>query len=376
MNVRKRGDVWEYRFYISQDGKRRQISKSGFKTKKECEREGMRSLAYYENGGIYTKLENITFSELLDLWFSSCSANWKPNTKNLYSKIIRLKIRPKLGTFKVRTLTPLKIQQFVNETFEELSPQYAKLVRIVLIASLKYAVVPLGILSGSPAEYVKAPRISAQKKDSETISADYLKTIISEIPEPYKTAIIISFYTGLRLGEVFALNWCDFNFSDKIINVNKTMSYTANTWRISTPKTPTSCRLVSLPDALVLHMEQFKRWQLENSLKYGEFYIQNYIDDELLNYESGDKTDLILREPNGAFAKPARMQAICRKYRIRFHSLRHTHATTLISSGVNPKIVQERLGHSNISTTLQTYVHPDRKSHDEAAQIFNRYAIN
>ena len=376
MNIRKRGNVWEYRFDISQNGKRKQISKSGFKTKKECEKEGFRSLSYYENGGIPTKLENITYSELLDLWVASSSGKWKPNTKSLYEKIIRLKIKPKLGSFRVRTLSPLKIQQFVNEIYETMSPQYAKLVRIVLMSSLKYAVVPLAVITSSPAEYVKAPRMPKQKTESETIPIDEVRRIVADLPEPYSAAVVISFYTGLRLGEVFALNWGDLLLNDKIIVVNKTMSYSSNLWRISTPKTSSSVRSVAIPDSLIKYLENYKKSQLKNRLKYGEFYIQNYIDNEILNFENGDPTDFILREENGSFAKPSKMQALCRKHGIKFHSLRHTHATALIASGVSPKIVQERLGHSNISITLQTYVHPDKNSHREAAETFERFALN
>ncbi len=374
MTIRKRGNVWEYRFYISADGKRKQISKSGFQTRKKCEKEGIKALSYYENGGIETKLDDLTINSLLDVWYSAMSPNWKPTTKETYAKVIRLKIKPELGQFKVKSLTPLRIQDFINEVYRENSSQYAKLIKIVLSSALKYAVVPLGLIQSSPCEYVKIPR-TQPSINADVVSLDKIRSSIKNMPECYALAVLVSFYTGMRIGEVFALNWSDIDKDNKIININKTMSFSSNMWLITTPKTKTSIRQIPIPDNLIKHLDNYRRDQLSNKLKYGEYYIENYNDDGKINLENGDLTDLIFREENGTFAKPNLMQYYCRKNGFHFHSLRHTHATTLIQSGINPKIVSERLGHSSISITLQIYVHPDEKSHREAAETFEKFIL-
>ena len=87
MTIRKRNDSWEYRFDIARvNGKRKQISKSGFKTKKECEKEALKALAYYQNGGLVVNYENISFADLLDLWYETNLPTWKIQTaKEIFS---------------------------------------------------------------------------------------------------------------------------------------------------------------------------------------------------------------------------------------------------------------------------------------------------
>ena len=374
MTIRKRGDVWEYRFYISTDGKRKQYSKSGFRTKKECEIEGLKALSYFENGGTETKFDDMSLNALLDLWLSVASANLKATTKETYQKAIKNKIAPELGQFRVRSITPLKMQEFINKVYKENSPQYAKLIKIILSSAFKYAVVPLGVLQSSPCEYVKIPRTQPTIKPK-VVSTEIVKKSLSNMPEPYSVAVLVSFYTGMRIGEVFALSWDDIDTVKKTININKTMSFTAHSWFITTPKTKTSIREIPIPEILVRYLENYKANQLSNKLKYGEYYIENYLDNEEVNTQQGELLDLVFREENGTFAKPNMMQYYTRKNGFHFHSLRHTHATTLIESGISPKIVSERLGHSNISITLQIYVHPDDKSHREAAETFEKIVL-
>lgn len=374
MTIRKRGEVWEYRFSITTDGERRQFSKSGFRTKKECQLEGLKALAYYENGAIDTKFESISFNRLFEIWYASMSPNWKQTTAQLYKGIYERNLKEEFGFLKVKSITPLKIQEFVNKTYSENSPQYAKLVKIVLSSAFKYAVLPLGIIPSSPCEYVKTPRTEPRIK-SETVSIEKIKEALTNIPEPYSLAILVSFYSGMRLGEVFGLCWEDIDSDNKIINVNKTMSYSSSNWHLTTPKTKTSIRKIPVPKILFDYLEGYKKNLLSNKMKYGEYFMENYVNDSIVNTESGEKVDLVFREENGKFAKPDLMQYFCRRNGFRFHALRHTHATKLIADGINPKIVQERLGHSTVSITLQIYVHPDEKSHREAAEKFEKIAF-
>lgn len=372
MTIRKRGNVWEYRFDAAKvGGKRKQITKSGFKTKKACEDAAIKAQNYYKNGGLLVSYADLSYADLLSLWFETMRPTWKPNTAELYKKIIELKLTPALGSFKVKSLTPLKIQDFINQIYKENSLNYARLVRIVLGASLKYAVVPLGIIPSSPAEYIKIP-----KKDKPTepscVDLETIQKAFNEIKAPYNVALMIALHTGLRLGEVFALNWGDIDLNNKIIDVNKTLSYTSKSWLISSPKTNESRRRVPFGDSLARLLSSYRAEQLKNKIEYGQFYVKNFIKDGLVNFESGTETDFLLTERWGAFAKPSSMERYCRKYGFRFHALRHTHATSLMDAGINPKIVKERLGHSNVSITLQTYTHPTEDAQRAAVSVFEK----
>lgn len=369
MTIRKRNNFWEYRFEIAKvDGKRKRISKSGFKTKKECESAALKAQNYYKNGGLLTDYAEISFSDLLDLWLEVMKPTWKQSTYDLYSKIIELKIKKSLGTYKVKSLSPVAIQKYINEIYSELSPNYAKLIKIVLCSAMKYATTPLGIIPSSPCEYIKIPK-HEQITQTKTLEEDIF-SICDNVSEPFRTALLVSYFTGMRIGEVFALNWNDIDLKGKTINVDKTLSYSGNSWRISTPKTKTSIRVIPIGDSLCRILSNHKAYQLKNKVYYGKFYVKNYLKDSCLNHESGEETDFVFTTKWGEFAKPSEMQRICRKFGFKFHQLRHTHATKLIESGISPKIVQERLGHSNITTTLQTYTHPTKEMQLEAVRVF------
>lgn len=376
MTIRKRNDSWEYRFDVAKiNGKRKQISKSGFKTKKECEKEAFKALAYYQNGGLMVNYAEISYADLLDLWFNTMKPTWKPKTADLYSNIIKNKLKVSLGQFKVKSITPLKMQEYINEVYQTHSQNYARLIRIVAGESLKYAVVPLGIISSSPCEYLRVPH-SDKPSEAKVTEIEVLRQAYEEIKPPYNTALMIAFHTGLRIGEVFALNWSDIDFDNKIINVNKTLSYSAKSWRITAPKTKESVRSVPFGDQLKDILLNYRAEQLKNKVKYGKFYIKNNVIDGRIDFEHGEELDFVLTEKWGEFAKPNNMERYCRKYGFKFHSLRHLHATSLIDSGISPKIVKDRLGHSNINITLQTYTHPSDQAQREAVEVFEKNVVN
>ena len=376
MTIRKRNDVWEYRFDIAKvNGKRKQISKSGFKTKKECEAAALKALNYYQNGGLMVAYADISYADLLDLWYDTCKPTWKPKTAELYKGIIENKLKASLGQFRVKSLTPLKMQDYINQVYATHSQNYAKLIRILLGASLKYAVVPLGIISSSPCEYLRVPHSESPEK-AKVVDMDVFKKAYSEIKSPYNTALMIALHTGMRIGEVFALNWSDIDLDNKIINVNKTLSYSGKSWRISAPKTKDSIRLIPFGEVLKDVLSNYKAEQLKNKVMYGKFYIKNRVKDGIVNFDKGEEQDFILTERWGEFCKPNNMERYCRKYGFKFHQIRHLHATSLIDSGISAKVVKDRLGHSNISVTLQTYTHPSEKAQREAAEVFERNVVN
>ena len=163
-------------------------------------------------------------------------------------------------------------------------------------------------------------------------------------------------------------------YKHKCININKTLSYTQNKWYVGTPKTSTSIRVVTIGDTLCRILEEYKAYQMKNKLQYGKYYVKNLVKDGWINEDTGEEYDFVLIEKWGKFAKPTNMERYCRDHGFKYHSLRHTHATKLIESGVSPKVVQERLGHSNIAITLQTYTHPTEQMQRDAAEKFEMWA--
>ena len=407
---------WEYRFEAAKiDGKRKSISKAGFKTKKEAEIAGTKAMAEYNNAGLKFEPSDMSFADYLDYWFDNyVKMSCKYSTQLNYSHIIDNHLKPALGMYKLRSLTPLIIQEYVNQKFiAGLKKNTLSGIMGVLSGSLKYAVVPAKLLQSSPAEYVKYPKLSAERSEVNRtiISVDDFNRMMERFPKgsPYRYALLIGFYTGLRIGEVYALTWDDIDFKEKTLDVNK-LVYKRNygvdirevmkqkgkreeksAWYFGDTKTAASVRKIKIGETLINELREYRKMQLEYQMQYGEYYTQIYKKEEkdekgntiyrLIDVEktvpvSLPLANLIMRKENGEFSSSDSFKYAARiihyelNIKFNFRSLRHTHATKLIESGVSPKAVQARLGHENIETTLQTYVHNTESMEQNAVDIF------
>lgn len=407
---------WEYRFEAAKiDGKRKSISKAGFKTKKEAEIAGTKAMAEYNNAGLKFEPSDMSYADYLDYWFDNyVKMSCKYSTQMNYTYIIENHLKPALGMYKLRSLTPLMIQEYVNQKFiVGLKKNTLSGIMGVLSGSLKYAVVPANLLQSSPAEYVKYPKLSAERSEVNRtiISVDDFNRMMDRFEKgnPYRYALLIGFYTGMRIGEVYALTWDDIDFKEKTIDVNK-LIYKRNygvdvrdsikkkgkkeeksSWYFGDTKTAASVRKIKIGNTLLSELKEYRKMQLENQLQYGEYYTQIYKKEEkdekgnaiyrLIDVENTipvalPPANLIMRRENGEFSSSDSFKYAARvihyelNITFNFHSLRHTHATKLIESGISPKAVQARLGHENIETTLQTYVHNTESMEESAVDAF------
>lgn len=409
---------WEYRFEAAKiDGKRKSISKAGFKTKKEAELAGAKALAEYDNAGLKFEPSEISYADYLDYWFDNyVKMSCKYNTQLAYNQIIESHLKPALGKYKLKSLTPVMIQDYVNQKFVT-GLKKTTLVNImaVLSGSLKYAVLPAQLIQSSPAEYITYPKLTSDRKEKNrtVISVEDFNRMIDRFEKnnPFRYALLIGFYTGLRIGEVYALTWDDIDFKEKTLDVNK-LVYKRNygldvrkvmkekgkkeeksAWYFGETKTVASNRKIKIGDALIAELREYRKFQLEQQLIYGEYYTQIYQKEE--KDEKGNKiyrlievekslpvtlpsANLIMRKENGQYSSSDSFKYAARVIhydlgiKFNFHSLRHTHATKLIESGVSPKAVQARLGHENIETTLNTYTHNTESMEQNAVDVFEK----
>ena len=161
--------------------------------------------------------------------------------------------------------------------------------------------------------------------------------------------VLLAAATGMRRGELLALRWRDVDLSTSRATISQALEQTKEGVRFKTPKTDRSRRTIALPKFAVDALETHRKEQAEQRLKLGPAY---------------ESQDLVIARADGspwppdtfstAFASFIRRSGLSR---IRFHDLRHTHATQLLKQGVHPKVVSERLGHSKIGITLDTYSH-------------------
>lgn len=413
---------WEYRFEAAKiDGKRKSISKAGFKTKKEAEIAGTKAMAEYNNAGIKYEPSEMSYADFLDYWYENyVKMSCKYNTQTNYAMIIENHLKPALGMYKLRSLTPIMIQEYVNQKYVTgLKKTTLTNIMAVLSGSLKYAVVPAQLLHSSPAEYVKYPKLKSDRSEVNRtiISVEDFNRMLERFEKgnPFRYALLIGFYTGLRIGEVFALTWDDIDFKEKTLDVNK-LVYKRNhgvdvrqsmkekgkkeeksAWYFGDTKTASSVRKIKIGDTLINELKEYRKKQMENQLYYGEYYTNIYKKEEadekgntIFRLVEVEKTvpvslptvNLIMRRENGqmsttdSFKYAARVIHYDLGIKFNFHSLRHTHATKLIESGVSPKAVQKRLGHENIETTLQTYVHNTEDMEQSAVDAFENIVLN
>ncbi len=191
------------------------------------------------------------------------------------------------------------------------------------------------------------------------------------------------------------LTWDDVDFNNSNININKIMYKRDKSMCFGSTKTLSSVRTIKISKTLINILKAQKKWQIENRMKYGSHYNQQYIKEEhignevikrLYSFPSSfefpfEKVNLINTKENGEMITPDSFKYASRVIHndlgltFNFHSLRHTHATTLIENGANIKDVQTRLGHSKVQTTLDTYTHATEKMAEETVEIFDK-AIN
>ncbi len=367
--VRKRGSTWYYYFDLGKiDGKRKKIERKGGRTKKEAEAALRAAIKEFENCGSIINESDITTSDYFDYWYSEyVLLNCKYNTQQGYKIIIEKHIKPILGIYKLKSLSPGTLQEFINKKYRNgfskssLSNFYA-----VLSGALKMAVYPYKLIKENPMHYVSMPKYDETKKDKDDlkiITLDDFNTIITRFGEEssFYIPLQLAFNTGMRAAEVCGLTWDCIDFNNRTIKVEKIILRKEREWVFGTPKTKSSNRSILIGNTLVNILKHHKKRQIENKLKYGKHYTNN---------------NFVCTKENGELVSTHSLKYLSRVVnyelgiKFNFHSLRHTHATMLLEAGANIKDIQHRLGHSNLATTMDTYSHVTNKLNQDSVDKF------
>ena len=417
--TRKRGTTWSYYFDLGKvGGKRQKKEKGGFKTKKEAEAALAKAISEYNHAGMIFEPSEITVSDFLDQWYELyCKPNLKYNTQLGYLRIIEGHLKPEFGVYRIKALTSAILQEYANSLkMNGYSKSHMVGILSVLGAALDYAVEPLHYLLVNPMRYVKYPKVEKKPRERIILELDEWQKIINRFPagSRYYIPLMIGFYTGLRISEAFALTWEDIDLKNRTLSVSKQVvkrnfgadvrkaiekygkKESRSSWYFTSTKTPASQRVVYFGDTLYQALKTEKIAQMEHELKYSEFYTIHVLKKEI--DEKGNDMFRIIPLQKCVNSSLPRVNLICIaengeytstdsfKYCSRiihkelllafdYHSLRHTHATLLIESGAGIKDVQERLGHTNIQTTLQTYVHDTDTMKARSVELFEQ-AVN
>ena len=381
--VRKRGNTWYYYFDLGiVDGKRKKIERSaeGAHTKAEAEAVLRRKILEYENAGTIFKPSEMTLYDFLDFWQREyVQLKLKPNTQENYRFTIKNHINPHLGKYKIKSLTPHILQQFMNlKVREGLARQTLNIIRGILNKALKQAVYPYKYINENPMQYVELMLNKDRKPTKDDLkiqSKENLRLLNEHITEehPFYLPFHIGLHCGLRVGELCGLEWKHVNFDEMTVEVEQQLTIKKidgkDHWVVSAPKSVSGYRTIPIGKTLMIILKKAKMKQKENKMKYGEFYLQDTAHDFVCKKENG-------QHYTPSIIKYQTRELITKKLKIDFnyHSLRHTHATMLIESGQPIKTVQKRLGHSRASITEDRYVHLTQKMAREAADVFDSIA--
>lgn len=374
INTRKRGKKWEYYFETAKmDGKRKRISKGGFNTKAEAVSEGVKAMREYQTGGSVNQQSAMSMHDYLQYWLEIyCIPNLKATTVASYRKYIRLHIAPKIGKYRLSSITAEQLQTLINELVAQgYSKNTVISIKGILSSSLNYAVQPLHYIIQSPMAFVKIPKGSrATFKTSQhvrdVIEKDIIEKIFERFPKGTSTYLpmIFAYHCGMRLGEAFAVTWDNVNFADKTVTINKQLQWNQEKkyWYLTPPKYNSS-RTIDIDQFLFDLLTELQQQQMKAKEYYAEEYKLIYYDeDKGINDSSGNLIEFINAYENGGFIHPRMMQhtsSLIHQFypAFNFHSLRHTHCTRLLEAGLPIKYVQERMGHKNISVTMDIYNH-------------------
>lgn len=371
---RKRGDKWEFTMYngnLDSNGKRERIYKGGFKTKKAAESAVANILTQLEKG-TYVTPQKLTMSEYLDKWLKEYALNnVRYSTYKRYEQMISFAIKPYMGNSELVKLNPLTIQEFYTYCKEKLNNSsttinhYHTLLHKALSQAVKWR-----LLSINPVDAVEAPK--KEQRQLQVYNQDQLNRLLERIKgmSAYYPVMLAS-TTGMRLGEIAGLVWENVDLDKGIIYVKKQLQVVNNELTLLPLKSKSSNRKIILLDYTIEELKKLHKLQEEYRNKFSEYYqSSNFV---ICQKETGLPYDPQYISRN--FRRTLKAYGICEELDIpliRFHDLRHTHATLMLKANIHPKIVAERLGHSSINLTLNTYSHVLPDMQQEAVFKLNK----
>ena len=351
-------------------GKRKQQTITVHGSKKDAERE-LRAILTRIEGGAHVKPTKLTVGEYLEQWLQDYAAvNTGPRTYEGYAGIVHGHLIPALGSIPLVALQPQHIQTYYSKALQSgrkdgkggLSAQTIRHDHRVLFEALRHAV-KQGMLIRNVAETVDPPH--PEHKEMATLGLESVNKLLDAARRtPHYDLFYTALYTGLRRSELLALRWHRVDLELATLSVVETIHQLRNRQYVTRqPKSKRGRRLVALSPSLAVLLREHRTKQEATRGRLGLQLLPN---------------DLVFSHPDGT---PLRPNSITRcfkdlansigLYGVRFHDLRHTHATLMLQQGIHPKIVSERLGHSSVAITLDTYSHILPGLQEAAARKFD-----
>jgi integrase len=366
---RSRGS-FEIRYTLGTDpatGKYRVATTTVKGNRKAAEKELRRLLRSLDTGE-HVDPTRMTVRAWLTQWHETVRGEVSPKTHERYGEIVNNFLIPALGNLALVKLAPINIQHAYNGWATGgrhdgkpggLSPRSRRHIHRILKSALSRAV-EQQLLARNPAEAFKKRLPKVARRDMKTLTTDESARLLHAIKHTrIYWPVLVALSTGMRRGEVLALRWRNVDFEGGKVRVVESLEQTKTGIRFKSPKTDRT-RAVDLPAFCIEELRRLRRQQAEELLMLGVRQTG-----ETLVCARADGEPLQPQSLTHQFTRL--MTRIKDLPRIRLHDLRHSHATQLLAAGVHPKIVQERLGHASITTTLDVYSHVTSTMQGDAA---------
>jgi integrase len=339
-SIHKRKDGRWHGRYIA-NGKRKYVYGN---TRKEVAQKLTAAISEVNNG-LFCEDKGITVKQHIGNWLTTSKSSVRPKTWERYEQICRIHIVPEIGHLKLKSVTPMMVQDLYRRKLEILSPRTVVYVHVTLHKSLSQAL-KWNLIPKNVTELVDRPRII--KEEIKPLGADEVERLFETVADhPLEALYILAVTTGLRKGEILGLRWTDVDLDSKTLQVRRSLSFMKGGSVFVPPKTAKGKRNIGLSRISIEALQKHRLLQAEQKELWSE-------DHDLVFPNTMGQPRQSNSVVNTSFERIKRKGNLPN---IRFHDLRHTCATLLLSKGVHPKIVQELLGHSSISITLDTYSH-------------------
>ncbi len=367
---RSKGSTWSIKIELDKDpatGKRRQQWVTVRGSKKNAEKKLSELLRQLDTGS-YIQPGKTTLADYLDRWLAEyVKPNLSPRSYERYADIVKRCFTPKLGNVLLTQLKADRLQRLYTDWLDSgLSARTVRYHHAVIHKALELAL-KAGQVSRNVADAVNVPRIKQGEMrtwDEQELSA-FLEAARAT---PYYELFYLALYTGMRRSELLALRWQDIDLIFGQVSVSRSIHHLKDgSYVFTQPKSAKSRRTIALPPSAILLLKRYY-----DTLQMDCAMVGKPLNDDTLVFST--------------LGKPLRPNTITRAWsslavkfgikRIRFHDARHTHASLMLKQGIHPKIVQERLGHSSIAMTLDTYSHVAPGLQEAAAVSFDNLLSN
>ncbi|MFY9657085.1 MAG: tyrosine-type recombinase/integrase, partial [Methylocystis sp.] len=316
------------------------------------------------DNGEHVDPTRMTVGDWLDTWIAATKVEVSGKTHERYAEIVRCYLMPALGMILLQKLTAADIQRAYGGFDRNPSPRTRRHIHRILKSALARAVEQQR-LSRNPAATIKRlPKV--EPKPVATLTVEQSTRLLGAIRHTTTYwPTLIALATGMRRGEILALRWKNCDLDAGTVRVVESLEQTKAGLRFKSTKSE-KARAIPLPRFAITELREWKRKQAEALLRLG---VRQDPDTLVCAREDGKP-----KQPDSLTHEFTYLVGRVAVPRVRFHDLRHTHATQLLANGVHPKIVQERLGHSTITITLDLYSHvSDTMQASAAAQLDGAY---